>query len=112
MLEGVLDTSLLWEMWSERAIQKFTQETQKISRLFICEVQAFTEWKFETTEMNLEISYGEIKFSDMVKHELRVESFKARVEIQKWEFESNPRVTSSNPRVTSSNPRVQESLKT
>ena len=55
--------------------------------------------------MNLEISYGEIKFSDMVKHKLRVESFKARVEIQKCEFESNPRVTSSNP-------RVKESLKT
>ena len=48
----------------------------------------------------------------MVKHELRVESLKARVEIQKWEFESNPRLTSSDLRVTSSNPRVQELLKT
>ena len=51
----------------------------------------------------------------MVKHELRVKSLKARVEIQKCKFEStsygsNPRVTSSNPRVTSSNPRVRESL--
>ena len=41
----------------------------------------------------------------MVKHDLRVESLKARVEIQKCVFESNPRVTSSNS-------RVQELLKT
>ena len=41
----------------------------------------------------------------MVKHELRVESLKAQVEIQKCELKSNPRVTSSNP-------QVQKSLKT
>ena len=67
----------------------------------------------------------------MVKHELRVESLKARAEIQKCEFKSdsqvassnsrvrslnsqvsssNPRVTGSNSQVTSSNPRVQESF--
>ena len=53
----------------------------------------------------------------MVKHELRVESLKARAEIQKCEFKSYSRVASSNSRVrslnsqvTSSNPRVQESF--
>ena len=58
---------------------------------------------------------------DMVKQELRVTSYelwikrlKARVEIQKCEFNprvnsSNPRVRSSNPQVTSSNPRVMSS---
>ena len=53
----------------------------------------------------------------MVKHELRVENLKARVEIQKHELKfkstscnSNPRVTSLSSRVTSSNPLVQESL--
>ena len=41
----------------------------------------------------------------MVKHELRAENLKARVEIQKCEFKSSsPRVTSSNLRVTSSDP--------
>ena len=49
----------------------------------------------------------------MVKHELRamsdwlrVESLKARVEIQRCEFKS----TSSNSRVPSLNPRVQKSF--
>ena len=61
----------------------------------------------------------------MVKHELRVESLKVRVEIQKCEFKSstsyefkstltssNPRVTSPNSRVMSSNPRIIKSMKT
>ena len=47
----------------------------------------------------------------MVKHELRVESLKARVEIQKCELKfksgsTNPQVTSSNLRVIRSNPPV------
>ena len=46
---------------------------------------------------------------DTVKHEFRVESLKARAEVQKCEFKSNPRVASSNPRVASSNPRVANS---
>ena len=50
----------------------------------------------------------------MVKHELRVGSLKARVEIQKWELKfknasSNPGVTSSNSRLTSSNPQITSS---
>ena len=60
----------------------------------------------------------------MVKHELRVESLKAGVEIQKCEFtstsyefkstltSSNPRVTSPNLRVMSSDPRIIKSMKT
>ena len=47
-----------------------------------------------------------IETSDMVKHELRVTSWK----LTSASWNSNPRVMSSNPRVTSPNPRVQESL--
>ena len=47
----------------------------------------------------------------VTSYELRVESLKPRVEIQKCELKfksvnSNPQVTSLNPRVTSSNPQI------
>ena len=45
-------------------------------------------------------------YSDMVKHELQVESLKARVEIQTWELES----TSYEFESTSS--RIKNSMKT
>ena len=46
----------------------------------------------------------------MVKHELRVKSFKARVEIQKCEFKSMSYKSKST--ITSSNPRIIKSTKT
>ena len=74
--------------------------------------------------INYSINFGEslgdnlihqmLIIRDMVKHELQVESLKARVESLKARVEiksvsSNPRVPSSNPRVTSSNLRVTSS---